>query len=275
MSKEEMIIKDYVERFAPRIDGEKYLRLYEDQDPNIQKVYAYFHQQFNSLFEFLNQKNAVNKHYNADESRQLIDLIQEFEEFQYEMKQVGHEAVLTTVYREAIKYCNSFLSSSGGSTIPETYVPISIIKYEQILEQTSKAIKVAGRSAAYGLTMIGQGAFSVVQRYKDPFYNRYFAVKQAKKTSTDRELARFKNEYEILSKLNFPYILEVYSYDESKPIPGLKPGAFGLLHAWLTDSVYTDGYVIPSLDPLTLRNSHRPRDCRPKEIPPVQETPGV
>ena len=61
----------------------------------------------------------------------------------------------------------------------------------------------------------------------------------------------------------------------SKPIPGLKPGAFGLLHAWLTDSVYTDGYVIPSLDPLTLRNSHRPRDCRPKEIPPVQETPGV
>ena len=62
---------------------------------------------------------------------------------------------------------------------------------------------------------------------------------------------------------------------DSKPIPGLKPGAFGLLHAWLTDSVYTDGYVIPSLDPLTLRNSHRPRDCRPKEIPPVQETPGV
>ena len=62
---------------------------------------------------------------------------------------------------------------------------------------------------------------------------------------------------------------------QSKPIPGLKPGAFGLLHAWLTDSVYTDGYVIPSLDPLTLRNSHRPRDCRPKEIPPVQETPGV
>lgn len=62
---------------------------------------------------------------------------------------------------------------------------------------------------------------------------------------------------------------------KSKPIPGLKPGAFGLLHAWLTDSVYTDGYVIPSLDPLTLRNSHRPRDCRPKEIPPVQETPGV
>lgn len=57
MSKEEMIIKDYVERFAPRIDGEKYWRLYEDQDPSIQKVYAYFHQQFNCLFEFLNQSS--------------------------------------------------------------------------------------------------------------------------------------------------------------------------------------------------------------------------
>ncbi|NCC20679.1 hypothetical protein EOM33_06585, partial [Candidatus Saccharibacteria bacterium] len=38
----------------------------------------------------------------------------------------------------------------------------------------------------------------------------------------------------------------VLFFAKSKPIPGLKPGAFGLLHAWLTDSVYTDGYVIPS-----------------------------
>ena len=82
MNKEEMIIKDYVERFSSQINSEKYLRLYEDQAPDIQKVFAYFHQQFNYLFEFLNQKNIVNKHYNADESRQLIDLIKEFEEFQ-------------------------------------------------------------------------------------------------------------------------------------------------------------------------------------------------
>ena len=81
MTKEEMIIKDYVERFSGQIDGEKYLRLYEDQAPNIQKIFAYFHQQFNCLFDFLNQKNTVNKHYNAHESRQLIDLIEEFEEY--------------------------------------------------------------------------------------------------------------------------------------------------------------------------------------------------
>lgn len=216
MTKEEMIIKDYVERFSSQIDSEKYLRLYEDQKPDIQKIFAYFHQRFNYLFEFLNQKNTVNKHYNADESRQLIDLIKEFEEFQYELKQVGHEIVLTASYESAIKYCRGFLSNSGGSAIPDSYTPIAVIKYDQILEQTSKTLKVTGRGSAYSLTMIGQGAFSIVQRYKDPFYNRSFAVKQAKKTSTERELARFKKEYEILSSLSFPYILEVYSYNEDK-----------------------------------------------------------
>ncbi|HSE60981.1 MAG TPA: protein kinase family protein [Candidatus Saccharimonadales bacterium] len=216
MNKEDLIIKDYVERFEPLIDGEKFTRLYADQKPEIQKIFAYFHQQFNYLFDFLNQKNTVNKHYNAHESRELIELIDVFEEFQYSLKQVGHEIVLAKSYQDAIKECRGFLSSSGGSTIPDTFVPITVIRYDQILEQTNKTVKVTGRNTTYSLVMVGQGAFSIVQRYKDPFYNRDFAVKQAKKTSTERELARFRKEYEILSKLSFPYILEVYSYDESK-----------------------------------------------------------
>jgi tRNA A-37 threonylcarbamoyl transferase component Bud32 len=216
MTKEELIIKDYIERFKPVIEDEKFTRLYEDQKPEIKIIFAYFHQQFNYLFDFLNQKNAVNKHFNAHESRELIELIVVFEEFQYAMKQVGHDIVLAKVYQDAIKQCRGFLSNSGGSTIPETFEPIAVVRYDQILEQTNKTVKVTGRSTVYNLVMVGQGAFSIVQRYKDPFYNRDFAVKQAKKTSTDRELARFKKEYEILSKLSFPYILEVYSYDESK-----------------------------------------------------------
>jgi serine/threonine protein kinase len=132
------------------------------------------------------------------------------------MKQVGHEIVLSKTYMDAITAARGFLSNSGGSTIPDGFTPIALIKYDPILELANKTVKVTGRNQAYNLKMVGQGAFSIVQRYKDPFYNRDFAVKQAKKTSTERELARFKREYEILSKLSFPYVLDVFSYDDSK-----------------------------------------------------------
>ena len=220
MTKEELILKDYAERSTVELvfnqDSEKFTRLYEDQSSDIQKIFSYFHQRFNNLFDFLNQKNSVNKHYNADASRDLISLIDEFEEFQFTMKQVGHEIVLSKTYMDAIKATRGFLSNSGGSTIPDDFSPIALIKYDPILELTNKTVRVTGRNQAYDLKMVGQGAFSIVQRYKDPFYNRDYAVKQAKKTSTERELARFKREYEILSKLSFPYILEVFSYDDSK-----------------------------------------------------------
>lgn len=220
MTKEELILKDYAERSTVELvfnqDSEKFTRLYEDQSPDIQKIFSYFHQRFNNLFDFLNQKNSVNKHYNADASRDLISLIDEFEEFQFTMKQVGHEIVLAKTYTDAIKATRGFLSNSGGSTIPDDFTPIALIKYDPILELTNKTVRVTGRNQTYDLKMVGQGAFSIVQRYKDPFYNRDFAVKQAKKTSTERELARFKKEYEILSKLSFPYVLEVFSYDDSK-----------------------------------------------------------
>lgn len=216
MTKEDLIIKDYVERFEGAIDGDKFTRLYEDQKQEIKLIFAYFHQQFNNLFDFLNQKNAINKHYNADASRDLLELIEAFEEFQYAMKQVGHEIVLGKTYQDAVKECKTFLANSGGSAIPDDFAPITIVRYDPILELANKIIKVNGRSTPYKLVMIGEGAFSIVQRYRDPFYNRDFAVKQAKKTSTEREMDRFKKEYEILAKLCFPYILEVYSYDDSK-----------------------------------------------------------
>lgn len=211
MTKEELILKDYAERSKVELvfneGSKKFTRLYEDQSPDTQKIFSYFHQRFNNLFDFLNQKNSVNKHYNADASRDLISLIDEFEEFQFTMKQVGHEIVLSKTYINAIKATRGFLSNSGGSTIPDDFTPITLIKYDPILELTNKTVKVAGRDQVYNLKMVGQGAFSIVQRYKDPFYNRDFAVKQAKKTSTDRELARFKKEYDILSRLSFPYVL--------------------------------------------------------------------
>ena len=51
--------------------------------------------------------------------------------------------------------------------------------------------------------------------YVDPDYDIKFAVKRAKKDLDERDLQRFKQEFEVLKKLSFPYVVEVYRHDEA------------------------------------------------------------
>ena len=51
---------------------------------------------------------------------------------------------------------------------------------------------------------------------KDTFYNRPFILKRAKKELTDKEMARFKREFDVMNDLSSPYILEVYCYNPDK-----------------------------------------------------------
>jgi len=54
-----------------------------------------------------------------------------------------------------------------------------------------------------------------VYSYVDPDYGIKFAVKRAKKDLDERDLQRFKQEFEVLKKLSFPYVVEVYRHDEA------------------------------------------------------------
>ena len=62
--------------------------------------------------------------------------------------------------------------------------------------------------------MIGSGSYANVYKYKDTYYNRYFAVKRLKNNSRADEAQRFKDEFNTLNELHSPYILNVYTYDE-------------------------------------------------------------
>ena len=63
--------------------------------------------------------------------------------------------------------------------------------------------------------MVGSGSFAHVYSYVDPDYGIKFAVKRAKKDLDERDLQRFKQEFEVLKKLSFPYVVEVYRHDEA------------------------------------------------------------
>lgn len=64
------------------------------------------------------------------------------------------------------------------------------------------------------LKLIGEGSYAQVFKYKDPFYNKTYALKRAKKDLNSKELERFKREFEQMKNLNSPYIVEVYSFNE-------------------------------------------------------------
>lgn len=67
-----------------------------------------------------------------------------------------------------------------------------------------------------GMRSIGEGSYARVFRYTDSFYQRDFVLKRAKPDLDEKELARFKREFEEMRELHSPYIVEVYSYNENR-----------------------------------------------------------
>lgn len=67
-----------------------------------------------------------------------------------------------------------------------------------------------------GMKSIGEGSYARVFRYSDNFYQRDFVLKRAKPDLNEKELVRFKREFEEMHELHSPYIVEVYSYNDDR-----------------------------------------------------------
>lgn len=63
------------------------------------------------------------------------------------------------------------------------------------------------------LSMIGEGSYAYVYKYKDLNYNKSIVVKRAKANLNTKELERFEKEFKTLKELSSPYIIDVYKYD--------------------------------------------------------------
>ena len=71
-------------------------------------------------------------------------------------------------------------------------------------------------SKTYELKLIGEGSYAKVFKYKNDTYQKFIVLKRAKTDLNDKELERFKREYDQMKSLNSPYIVEVYGYDQNK-----------------------------------------------------------
>lgn len=185
----------------------------------LREILTTLHYDFTALFRSMNTRLPTGEygaHFWAHQSRQLISSIEITLGLYNTLKGTQYAFEIDDYYFDIIKKCRDFLSASGGSTLPahmqqiELYYTIPIFK-------TSLSITVDNTPAknSFELKQIGSGSYAHVYKYKDTFYNKLFVLKRAKKDLNDKELARFKREFDEMQEFSSPYILEVYCYNES------------------------------------------------------------
>lgn len=212
---EEMMLQDLIAKYAAVVIEPAFERLYQTPETT-SRMFAHFHQRLNTHFEFMNYKIRAGRHFNAEDSRQLIALIDEIRDAQQVMKRLGLEFAITGSYRQILDECGKFLVESGGSAIPQDFERINIIKYEPVFILLDTQIHLAKRQERFDLKMIGSGAYANVYSYVDPDYDVSIALKRAKRNISDKDLARFRNEFTLLKSLSFPYVLQVYRYNDER-----------------------------------------------------------
>ena len=179
--------------FVPNED----LRTGYDDDGNVVYLGGYFH---------------------AQDSRDFLSLIEAVDQLRTKCNSTDYAFRLAEdSYDDAIRRCRRFIVKSGGSTIPEGFAPIEIIDLSPVFcLSTSVAISQDSKIVYANLKSVGEGSYAHVFSYIDPTYNIPIILKRARKELDNKEIARFRQEFDVLKSLHSPYIVTVYSYDESK-----------------------------------------------------------
>lgn len=220
-----MNIENYIEAQYRELSEKGLNSEFEDLYSNVEhnklrEVMMTLHYNFTALFRLMNERLPTGEneaHFWAEPSRELIYTIDMTLGLLNATKKSKYAFKIDQYYYKVITTCRDFLCSSGGSTIPPHMQKIELY-YVQPIFSMSNSITVESvlAESTYELKQIGEGSYANVYKYKDTFYNRNFVVKRAKKDLSEKELERFKREFEEMKQFSSPYILEVYCFNEDK-----------------------------------------------------------
>jgi tRNA A-37 threonylcarbamoyl transferase component Bud32 len=211
----ELMLADLAARYAETPAPAAFTRLYAD-DARFGNVFASLHQRLNEHFDSINDRAKSTRHYWAESSRNMLALLGELDDALGCLKAAGLEVVFAEGYRAAVAGCRPWLSQSNGSTVPEGFEQITLVKFEPVFTRPETSVMLRNRRRTAQLKMIGEGSYAILYSFTDPDYGIKFAVKRAKKDLGERDMHRFKQEFEVLKRLRHPYIVEVYRYDEER-----------------------------------------------------------
>ncbi|GAA6237700.1 protein kinase family protein [Apilactobacillus micheneri] len=219
-------------------------KLYNNSmDKRIMYIFVVLQHEMNNLFEFMNEKNMINQHFNADESRELLSLIHIYKECQKYLKDTQYQFKLDNDYVDNLKYVKTFLQYSDGSEIPNDYNEFYVNKYSPIFH----IVNGFSISKVSNLKLLGGGGYAQVFKFKDKMYNHFFAIKRLRKGSSDKEKERFYQEFTILKHLNSPYILKVYNFNSESNEYIMEYSKDGTISQFFKDNPNTDVYTRKSI----------------------------
>ena len=221
-----MNIENYIESqyrellLCSQINGE-YSDLYKSfRNQKLREILMTLHHDLVGLFRTMNERLPTGEHeahFWAEPSRDLIKRIEIIFSLVSSLKETPLAFQIDPYYLDLLTRCRDFLSSSGGSSLPPNMAKVELYYTLPIfLPLSSITISHKQQDFTFDLKLIGSGSYANVYKYKDTFYNRPFILKRAKKELTDKEVARFKREFDVMNDLSSPYILEVYCYNPDK-----------------------------------------------------------
>jgi tRNA A-37 threonylcarbamoyl transferase component Bud32 len=205
----------YLRQYDSAQIDQTYLLVYRREDI-APRAFASIHERLDGLLKFLNAKapNGQEGHFNADESREVLRLIEEIDELRRVLRMVGQALIVRPEYEQTLQGARTWLQPTNGSPVPFGFTPVEVDPYAPMLWREETAMLVSSGSNVE-LKMVGQGAFATVQKFVDPRYGITLARKKLKADVDDRERERFRQEFELMKELKFPYILEVYKFNEA------------------------------------------------------------
>ena len=221
-----MNIENYIESqyrellLCSQINAE-YSDLYKSfRNQKLREILMTLHHDLVGLFRTMNERLPTGEHeahFWAEPSRDLIKRIEIIFSLVSSLKETPLAFQIDPYYLDLLTRCRDSLSSSGGSSLPPNMAKVELYYTLPIfLPLSSITISHKQQDFTFDLKLIGSGSYANVYKYKDTFYNRPFILKRAKKELTDKEVARFKREFDVMNDLSSPYILEVYCYNPDK-----------------------------------------------------------
>ena len=221
MNIENYIESQYRELLSCSQINAEYSDLYKSfRNQKLREILMTLHHDLVGLFRTMNERLPTGEHeahFWAEPSRDLIKRIEIIFSLVSSLKETSLAFQIDPYYLDLLTRCRDFLSSSGGSSLPPNMAKVELYYTLPIfLPLSSITISHKQQDFTFDLKLIGSGSYANVYKYKDTFYNRPFILKRAKKELTDKEVARFKREFDVMNDLSSPYILEVYCYNPDK-----------------------------------------------------------
>lgn len=117
-------------------------------------------------------------------------------------------------WKEFLKIINELLKQDGYELYEMNHISGRAVYGWRNIVANGIVISDHNPGVSYELKLIGEGSYAKVFKYKDNYYNRSFVLKRAKKDLNEKELERFKREFEQMKTLNSPYIVDVFRYND-------------------------------------------------------------